>query len=92
VRYGIAAVLAGAAVAAAVALASLKLNPHGHSFAIINYGGVTGSSGPAFQGHLWTPARASWQIPVAIATLVLGFGAAIGVAFRRGSDHPAAPV
>ena len=58
VRYGIAIVLAGAAVAAALVLASLHLNTHpSEPFAIINSGGLTGQiNGPA-QIPFWTAVR-----------------------------------
>jgi hypothetical protein len=103
VRYRIAIVLAGAALVAALVLASLHLNTHPYEpFAIINTGGPTGQiNGPA-QIPFWTavregitsrpPAvRASWQIPVAIVIAVLGIGVAPLVAYRRGSRVPVAP-
>jgi hypothetical protein len=78
--------LAAVAVAAAVVLGSLPLNPHGHEF--LNMGGLDGHiHGPAV---IWTGARAAWQIPVAVVIAVLGIGAAVAVANRRSPVVPIA--
>jgi hypothetical protein len=77
-RYGSAIVLAVVAVAAAVVLGSLRLNPHGAGS--MNMGGLNGVNAGQVA---WTAERASWQTPVAIVIAVLGLGAAVGVAAAR---------
>ena len=76
-RQGLAIVLAGIALAGAVYVGSVKLKAHGH-FHCDTAGGSSVICIPG-TGH-WTPARATWQLPVAIVIAAVGIGVAVVVA------------
>ena len=84
-RRLLAVVIAVLAVAGTACLGSHKLsNPNHYQYGFCPDEGFVNHYGPP---PCAPPARAAWQIPLAIAIATLGLGAAVKVAGERPSRH-----